>query len=430
MNERDLPKGRLGRLARLAAVGARSGAGMLMGGTGAAEHAAEVLGNLRGLAAKVGQMASYVDGAVPEGQREAYELALSKLRAQAPRSPWQAVRETVERELGAPIAEHFESFCEQPLASASIGQVHAARLRDGTDVAVKVQHPGIERAIESDLANASMLEGMINMFGGRRYDVKTLLQVVRERFREELDYGLEAERTRTFAKLHQGDPHIRIPRVYDTLSTKRVLTSEFVRGKLFEEACAATEAERRAWAQTLWRFMFKSMFFGGLIHADPHPGNYFFGANGVITFLDFGCIQEMEGEYRALAIRAHRSALSKDGRFEENSKKMLGTRPGALEQPAVDYFRHCLAPLFFSPYRITREYAAELVSEMKAMAANVRKVPEHEVMTMPAHMLFSNRLQFGLYSVLARLDVEVDYAAVERALFQQLDSVGELTLAP
>jgi predicted unusual protein kinase regulating ubiquinone biosynthesis (AarF/ABC1/UbiB family) len=153
-----LPGSRLARLASLAKLGVRTGASALRGddGTGAAEKAAEVLGNLRGLAAKVGQMASYVDGLVPEGQRNAYEASLRALRSQAPRSSAAEIRGVVEAELDAPIDRLFVTWEDAPVASASIGQVHRATLHDGRVVAVKVQHPNVRQAVESDLASAGV----------------------------------------------------------------------------------------------------------------------------------------------------------------------------------------------------------------------------------------------------------------------------------
>ena len=180
-DERKVPQGRLSRFARLAATGVRSGAGLLFDrdGGSAAKHAAEALGTLRGLAAKIGQMASYVDGLVPEEHRQAYETALSALRAQAPTSSPAAIRAAVEEDLGAPIAELFAEWDATPVASASIGQVHRARMKDGLEVAVKVQHPGIERAVESDLGSASMLETLAAVGGGRRFKTDEVLAVIK-----------------------------------------------------------------------------------------------------------------------------------------------------------------------------------------------------------------------------------------------------------
>lgn len=420
----EVPRGRLGRMARLAALGLKAGAGAVLGrhddgGAAAAEQAAEVLGTLRGLAAKVGQMASYVDGLVPEDKRDAFETSLKVLRSQAPRSSPAAVRGVIEEELGAPIDRLFASFEDHPLASASIGQVHRARLHEdvmgGIEVAVKVQHPGIRKAVDSDLANAGILEGMGAMMGARRFDTKTHLEVIRQRFREELDYALEAERLAAFARLHEGDPHIGVPRLVRERSSASVLVTELVHGRPLDEVTGEDERARRAWAETLWRFVFKGNLVGGMFNADPHPGNYLFQDDGKIAFLDYGCVQIIADKKRPQACALHRAAVRRDeDEFAHRVSQLLDTRPGALERLARDYSRLCFEPLFSSPYRITRAYAASLVDAMKNMAMTARKLPDHEVFAMPGDMLFMNRLQFGFYSVLARLDVEVDYAAIER----------------
>jgi predicted unusual protein kinase regulating ubiquinone biosynthesis (AarF/ABC1/UbiB family) len=383
-------------------------------GGSAAETAADVLGHLRGLAAKVGQMASYVDGLVPERHAEAFEKSLKTLRAQGPRSEPSAIRALVEEELGARVDTLFAEWDDAPLASASIGQVHRALLHDGREVAVKVQHPGIARAVESDLANASLLESFAGVLGGKRFDTRAMFDVVRARFREELDYEHEAESLLAFAELHQGDPTVRVPELVASHSRARVLTTGLVRGASFDEACAASEEERHAWARTLWRFVFKGTLVGGMLNADPHPGNYVFQEDGRVTFLDYGCIQRT-GDRRIHAVRIHRAALAHDeAEFERGVSRMVGATPGPLEDLAVSYTRQCFTPLFSSPYRITKPFAASLVDGMRDMAIAARKVPDESFFTMPADMVFVNRLQFGFYSVLARLDAEVDYADVER----------------
>ena len=193
-----------------------------------------------------------------------------------------------------------------------------------------------------------------------------------------------------------------------------MLTTELARGRTFEEACAAPETERAEWARTMWRFVFKGTLVGGMLNADPHPGNYVFHDGGRVTFLDYGCIQPID-ERRAHALGVHGAALAGDeAAFGRAVSKMVGAKPGALGDLAVSYTRRCFSPLFESPYRITKPYAAGLVDGMREMALVARKLPEEQFFTMPPEMLFINRLQFGFYSVLARLDVEVDYAEVER----------------
>jgi predicted unusual protein kinase regulating ubiquinone biosynthesis (AarF/ABC1/UbiB family) len=418
--QRSIPAGRLGRVARLAGLGLRTGAGIVLGRADqvAADRAAEVLGNLRGLAAKVGQMASYVDGVVPEDKRDAFEASLRVLRSRAPRSSLREIRGVIEEDLGAPIDALFAAFDDEPLASASIGQVHRARLPEelgGHDVAVKVQHPGIRKAVESDLSNAGLLEGLVALGGGRKFDSKGHLDILKARFREELDYALEGERMESFARVHEGDPTIHVPRFFRERSSSRVLTTELAHGVLLEDAAQRSVPERRAWAETLWRYVFKGNLIGGMFNADPHPGNYLFRDDGKITFLDYGCVQVLPEWQRPHARHLHRAAIRRDeDDFAEGVRRFVKSRPGRLESLAVTFSRKCFEPVFRSPFTITRPYAADLFETMKEMGLSARKLPEHEVFALPPEMLFLNRLQFGFYSVLARLDVEVDFAAVEQ----------------
>jgi predicted unusual protein kinase regulating ubiquinone biosynthesis (AarF/ABC1/UbiB family) len=425
MTDQRIPSGRLARFGRLALLGARTGASLLASkdGSSAAARAAVVLGNLRGLAAKVGQMASYVDGIVPEAHRAAYEKSLTALRAQAPTSSFASVRDTVETDLGAPLDKLFSSFEEVPFASASIGQVHRATLVDGRAVAVKVQHEGIALAVEADLENAGVLESLARMGGGGKLNSRGILEEIKKRFREELDYSLEAERQNAFIALHRGDPTIRIPNVIADRSSGRVLTSDLAAGISLEEAALRSEPARAADAETLWRFVFKGNLVLGMFNADPHPGNYLFGEDGVVTFLDFGCCEPIVGERLTNARNLHRAALGKDeGLFAKSVTRVLKTEPGPFEDFAVAYSRRCFEPLFGSPYRITRDYAAGLVTALGDMK-KVAFSKGWNFTPLPEGMLFMNRLQFGFYSVLARLDVEVDYARVETAF---LDEAGML----
>jgi predicted unusual protein kinase regulating ubiquinone biosynthesis (AarF/ABC1/UbiB family) len=411
----------LKRLVRMAGVGARTGAGFVLSksGVNAAEYAADVLGSLRGLAAKVGQTLSYVDGLVPEAQRESYERALGKLRDSAPRSSPGAIQKVIEEELGGPVERLFASFDAEPFASASIGQVHRARLLDGRAVAVKVQHPGIASAVESDLKNAGIAEGLVATFAPKGVDPKAAYDEVAKRFREELDYELEAQHQREFAAFHAGDAKISIPGVIAERSARRVLTSELSEGLTLEQAAARSEAERRAWAETLWRFVFKGNLVLGMFNADPHPGNYLFRPDGGVTFLDFGCVQPIVRESLGPARAMHRAAIFRDeAAFAEATQRLLGTRGGEYGTRAVAYVRKCFDPMFGSPFHLSREYTTSLFNELREMK-KLMWAKDGSFVMLPPSMLFLNRLQFGFYSVLARLDVRADYSAVERRFFEE-----------
>jgi predicted unusual protein kinase regulating ubiquinone biosynthesis (AarF/ABC1/UbiB family) len=385
-------------------------------GTAAAEQALELLGNLRGLAAKVGQMASYVDGLVPDEQRETYERVLSGLRTATPSSPFSKVKPVIETELGLSLERAFAEFEAEPMASASIGQVHRARLHDGTEVAVKVQHPGIEAAIETDLSSAGTLVGFASRMVPSALNARDIHDEIAQAFRDELDYRLEAERQAQFAQFFANDPHIHVPRVFAAQSSRRVLTSELVRGLDFEAATQLPEDKRRAYAQVLWRFVFQAILVEGLFNADPHPGNYIFHADGRITFLDFGCVQRLEPVMLGAAREMHASAVhGNQARFRQAAARGCRTKPGPYETDLLDYLWYCYAPLRSAPFQIDRTYVADVVRSTQTLKKHMLS-KRSNLTPIPGGIVLTNRLQFGFYSVLARLDVSVDYAAIDREI--------------
>jgi predicted unusual protein kinase regulating ubiquinone biosynthesis (AarF/ABC1/UbiB family) len=419
--DKKLPVGRISRLSRMARVGMRTGASFLLSrdSTGAADQAAQILGSMRGLAAKIGQMASYIDGLVPEAHRPAYEKALAALRAAAPTSSSVEIRARVERELGAPIKDLFAEWDEEPMASASIGQVHRARLADGREVVVKVQHPGIERAIEADLQNAGILEALLGTIGPRNMNSKAVYEEIAARFREELDYVLEAQRQTQFRELFLGDPSIRVPAVIAERSTRCVITSELVSGMTLEQAAEQPESLRRQYAETLWRFVYKGNLVGGMFNADPHPGNYMFRADGTIAFLDFGNVQPLEGTRLILARSMHRAARARDERtFAAGTAEMFETRGGTYEHSIVEYVRQCFEPLFASPFHVTRPWVTKLVRDLADVKSHVL-AKDGSFAPLPHGMLFMSRQQVGFYSVLARMDTTVNYAEIERGFLAE-----------
>jgi len=408
----------MGRLVKLGALGLRAGAGLLQSSKneGAAKFAAESLSRMRGIASKVGQMAAYIDGIVPENQREQYQGWLKGLLDQTTASPFSDVRAIIEADTGVALEKSFVEFDEAPIASASIGQVHRARLLDGREVAVKVQHPGIADAVASDLKNAGLLESALAIAGTRKFESKRVLEEIRARFSEELDYKLEASRQRAFATLNADTPAVLVPMLVDSLCTSRMLTMEFVRGVGLETLVTRSEDERRHAAETMWRFVYHTSLKHGLFNADPHPGNFIFLDDGRVAFLDFGCVQTSAPDRCEMAMSLHRAAVAGDEKaVRDIGRVMLQTRGGRFEQLALDYHRAALRPEMESPFRITRAYVAGLVQQFRDSGIEAAKSRGDDVVPMPEGIFFMNRLQFGFFSVLARLDVTVDYAAIERS---------------
>jgi predicted unusual protein kinase regulating ubiquinone biosynthesis (AarF/ABC1/UbiB family) len=422
MSEEDVPVGRWARLQRVARVGARSGLAMLGGvdGTAAAEQALDLLGNLRGLAAKVGQMASYVDGLVPDEQRDTYERVLSGLQRATPSSPFSKVRGVIESELGQPLDCAFAEFDEAPMASASIGQVHRARLHDGSEVAVKVQHPGIEAAIETDLSSVGSMVGFVSRMVPNALNARDVHVEIAQAFREELDYRLEAERQATFARFYANDPQIHVPRVFGSHSSRRVMTSELVRGFQFDAVTGFPETQRREYAKVLWRFVFQAILVEGLFNADPHPGNYLFHEDGRITFLDFGCVQRLDSVMLGSARTMHAAALENDfPRFQRAAAHGCRTRTGPYESDLMDYLWYCYLPLRSAPFHLDRAYVTDVVRSTQRLKRHMLS-KRSNITPIPSGIVLTNRLQFGFYSVLARLDVAVDYVAEDRRILERL----------
>jgi predicted unusual protein kinase regulating ubiquinone biosynthesis (AarF/ABC1/UbiB family) len=273
----------------------------------------------------------------------------------------------------------------------------------------------------ADLENARVLQTLIGAAGPRALNARAMYEEVAARFTEELDYALEASRQRAFRALHAGDPHIRIPEVIAERSSRRVLTTELARGTSLDAVAAGDEARRRHYAEVLWRFVFKGVLVGGAFNADPHPDNYLFAPDGEVVFIDFGCVQSLEGDPLASTRDAHRAALQRDeAAFAEAVRKLYRTAPGSYERALIEHTRRSFEPLFASPYRLTAEYVAELVRGLQGLK-RLMLSRGAGFTPIPPCLLLMNRLQFGFYSVLRRLDVRVDYAAVEGRVLAEAD---------
>jgi predicted unusual protein kinase regulating ubiquinone biosynthesis (AarF/ABC1/UbiB family) len=387
-----------------------------------AEAMLKTLGEMKGLPLKLGQMASYIDGLAPPGYEEKFQQVLKKLQAKAPPLSREAAVRVVTKELGPP-EEVFAEWDPDPFAAASIGQVHRAKTRSGDRVAVKVQYPGIDKAIFNDLKSLSMLEAMIAPVG-RKYHSKETLEEIKAVFLAELDYGLEAQNAEIFRRIHEGDDEIVIPKVWNAYSTKRVLTCEMIDGEDYATFCArASQDERNAASATIWRFMFRALFKYGYLYADPHPGNYRFLGGGRVAFLDYGCVKVMPPELLAGTKRYITSAMDQDWpAFERACIEVLGydpTDPDAYKL-FIDYSKLVLEPLTRDGnFRHTHEVAREAVAFLVRGGKRIMKPKDGEVLPhlpkpvdMPKDYTFMNRLQWGLASVMAGLGGEGNWRRI------------------
>ncbi|WP_405562877.1 ABC1 kinase family protein [Streptomyces sp. NBC_01180] len=285
----DLPRKAVTRTAKLAALPlgfagrATWGLGKRIGGRSAeivarevqqrtAEQLFKVLGELKGGAMKMGQALSVFESALPEEVAGPYRAALTKLQESAPPMPVQTVHGVLEAQLGTEWRELFVEFDDKPSAAASIGQVHRAVWHDGRRVAVKVQYPGAGEALLSDLTQLSRFARLLGpLIPGM--DIKPLIAELRDRVSEELDYELEAEAQREHAEEFAGDPDVVVPDV--VYQSDQVLVTEWIDGiPLAEVISDGTDEQRDRAGQLLARFLFSGPARTGLLHADPHPGNF------------------------------------------------------------------------------------------------------------------------------------------------------------
>jgi predicted unusual protein kinase regulating ubiquinone biosynthesis (AarF/ABC1/UbiB family) len=252
-------------------------------------------------------------------------------------------------------------------------------------------------------------------------DPSSMLDEVVTRFREELDYANEARNIEGFRDFWRGLEGVCIPEVIRSHSTAHVLTMSWCEGSSLADVVTRPDLERRAWAERLWYFVFRSILVGGAFHADPHPGNYAFSPNGSIIVYDFGCVQPLPGSARAASLSIHHGAVAGDRvQFRQGLRSMIGSKEGAFEDALHNYIELCFRPIFDSPFRITRGWVASL-TEAGQSSKKVMLSRGANPTLPPPHLAMMNRLQFGFYSVLARLDVEVDYRAIEQKILREAE---------
>jgi predicted unusual protein kinase regulating ubiquinone biosynthesis (AarF/ABC1/UbiB family) len=372
-----------------------------------AEDVADTLGTMKGIMMKIGQMASYVDGGLSPGVRR----TLSRLQDSIPPMSGELAAQVVRQELGLPPERAFAHWDPQPIAAASIGQVHRAVTLDGRAVAVKVQYPGIAETIAADLRNVALLRRMLRITAPAQ-DVDALLTELRDRVIEELDYRREAANQRLLAAYYDGHPTIHVPGIISELSTRRMVTSELSEGARFAELASWPQHERDLAAETIYRFVFRSLYEVRAFNGDPHPGNYLFHRGGRVTFLDFGLVKHFTpSELQPLLHMARNVCVEHDpGAFRRSLENAGFLRPGAplstqaiVEHLAV-FYDTIREP---GPLTITSEYASAVVHRFFDLRS-----PVADYISVPRSYVILQRINLGLFAVLGELSATANWRAI------------------
>ena len=373
---------------------------------------ADTLGTMKGVLMKIGQLASYVDdGLAPPARR-----VLGRLQDSVPPMSPELAAGVIVAELGDAPEAVFSEWDPLPIAAASIGQVHRAITRDGRAVAVKVQYPGIAETIAADLGNVGLLRSLLRMAVPSQ-DVTELIDELRERVGEELDYLREADNQRQFAAYFDGHPTITVPKIVDELSTARVITSELATGARFAEMLGWSQQEKDLAAETIYRFTFRSLYELHAFNGDPHPGNYLFEPGGQVTFLDFGLVKHftpseldpLMNMIKTLCIggdpEAFRRAMEDAGFLEPDA-------PISTDQ-VVDHMA-----LFYDsistdgPKTMTSAYASAVARryvDFKSPLAAYAKIPRSYVIL--------QRINLGLFAILGAMNATANWRAISEEIW-------------
>ncbi|MEU0371601.1 AarF/ABC1/UbiB kinase family protein [Streptomyces sp. NPDC006283] len=424
----DLPRKAVTRTAKLAALPlgfagrATWGLGKRIGGKSAeivarelqqrtAEQLFKVLGELKGGAMKFGQALSVFESALPEEIAGPYRAALTKLQEAAPPMPTRTVHAVLEERLGEDWRELFLSFEDKPAAAASIGQVHRAVWHDGREVAVKVQYPGAGEALLSDLNQLSRFARLLGpLIPGM--DIKPLISELRDRVSEELDYALEAQAQREHAAEFADDADVAIPDVVH--QSDQVLVTEWIDGiPLAEVISGGTAEERDRAGQLLARFLFSGPARTGLLHADPHPGNFRLlpaddGDGWRLGVLDFGTVDRLSGglpdtigECLRMTLEGEADAVYGLLCEEGFVKETIDLDPDAV----LDYLLPIIEPAEVEEFTFTRGW-------MRAQAARIADIrsPAHQLgkqLNLPPSYLLIHRVTLSTIGVLCQLNATV-----------------------
>jgi predicted unusual protein kinase regulating ubiquinone biosynthesis (AarF/ABC1/UbiB family) len=357
---------------------------------------------------KAGQMISFIaDGLPPEAQ-----AALATLQADVPPMAPSLAEQVIREELGADPEKLFLDWDPIPKAAASIGQVHKAVMPDGREVAVKVQYPGVDRAIRSDLDNAELLYGMFAAFALKNMDVKAMVDELRARMGDELDYRKEARYQAEFAARYRDHPFIHVPEVIPERSAGRVITSDWVDGLSWADFLAsATSEQKHTAAEILFRFAEGSIWHHGVFNGDPHPGNYrFHPKKGKVTFLDFGLVKRWApGELESLSPILD-AVLRQDppGLVQALIKAGFLSRQHHVPQDLIyEFCSQPYIPFQLERFTYTSEFVGQTLQRMLDMGGRYGDLIKS--LNMPPSYVILDRVVWGMSALFGKMEVTASW---------------------
>lgn len=375
-----------------------------------AEDVAKELGEMKGVLMKAGQMLSFI----AEGLPDEAQTVLAQLQADAaPMAPSLAAG-VVQAELGADPAVLFRTWEDLPVAAASIGQVHRAVDDADRALAVKVQFPGADAAIRQDLDAAEVLYAMFSTLALNGLDARALVDELRLRMVDELDYRKEAANLVAFTDAFAGHPWIRIPQLVGEFSSARVLTTEWVDGMTWEQLMASPVATKQQIGEVIWRFAQHSVQRLGMFNGDPHPGNYKFHHDASVTFLDFGLVKRWEpGEWQRLEPTLDAVVVDRDPEQLVDAMiaaEFLSAGHGLDPQRVYDYVSAPYRPYLVDEFTFTRSWMADTLGRIADLNG-----PHADViakLNMPPSFVILDRVVWGVSAILGRLEVTAPWRAM------------------
>lgn len=386
-----------------------------------AETLVKALGSLKGPLMKVGQILA----TIPEALPPEYAKELQQLQSDAPSMGWPFVRRRMKTELGAEWESKFASFDKEAAAAASLGQVHKARGHDGRLLACKLQYPDMQSAIDADLRQLSIIFSIFE-----RYDkaIKTshIHDELGERLREELDYRLEARHCRLYSYMLRDEANVHVPEVVDSLSTDRLITSTWLDGAKILTFKDAPEEQRNTIAMNMFRAWYVPLYYYGVIHGDPHLGNYTVRDDLSINLLDFGCVRAFPAEFIGGVINLYRALMSDDMALAVHAYETWGFKDLSKEQiETLNIWANFLyGPVMEDKVRPIGHadgavYGRDTAEKVHKKLRELGK--ERGGIEVPREFVFMDRAALGLGSVFIHLNAQINWYRVFNELIQDFD---------